>query len=488
MKAIILAAGLGTRLRPITNEKSKALVEVNGTSLLENQINCLDRNEISEIVIVTGYMHEQIESFIEKINVNTSIDLVRNEDYSNTDNLYSFLLTEEVCKNEEIILMNGDIFVRDEVFDKIIEFEHSCIACDFKNYDQEAMKVTGEREKLEGISKDIGRDSSLATSIDIYKFSDDKSRKLYEIASDIFDPNEKQWTELAIDKLLKEEQDVKACDIGSQDWAEIDNLEDLLDAEKKFSDVNIEDYDRIIIDLDGTVYLDDKAIEGSKEAIEVIRENNSEIRFMSNNSSSTNEKYQEKLEKIGIKAHLPEIVISTDMVISELKERNITEVFVLGTERMKQKLKDGEIEHSEQADMVVVGFDKELTYNKVKKACLKIQGGAEFLLAHKDLRCPTNRGFIPDAGSIGQMISSTTKKEPKKIFGKPTDEMADYLKSDKKTLVIGDRLSTDIKLGQKMGADTILVLSGDSTRIDVEKSKNPNPTLVIKNLGKIKDL
>lgn len=486
MKAVILAAGLGTRLRPITNEKPKSLVEVNNVPILENQINCLDRSDIEEIVVVTGYMHDRIRKFLDKQETSTDVTIVKNEDFSNTDNLYSFLLTEDQCKGEEFLLMNGDIFVQEEVFDRVIEKDGGCIACDFKSYDEEAMKVLGNRENLTEISKSVSEDDFLATSIDIYKFSKKQSDILYDIGSEIFDSEESQWTELAINQLLDEIK-IKACDIESEPWAEIDNIDDLLYAEKIFSDITLEEYDRFILDLDGTVYLDDKEIDGSKEAINFLQKKGKEIKYMSNNSSSTNRKYQKKLQNIGIDARESDIIISTDMVITYLKDRDVDKAYLLGTKEMRNKFEKEGISHSENSDIVVVGFDKELTYKKARKACIKIQEGSDFLLAHKDLRCPTNNGFIPDAGAIGKLVSSTVEEKPKKVFGKPTDEMVEFLKSGEKTLVIGDRISTDIKLGNKMDADTLLVLSGDSTRLEVEKSQI-KPDQVLQKLGEIKNI
>lgn len=486
MKSIILAAGLGSRLRPITNNRPKSLVKVNGTPILEKQIDCLDRDEIDEIVVVTGYMHNKIEKFVDKKESNTRITLVRNDNYSNTDNLYSFLLTEDICHNEDFILMNGDIFVEEEIFDKVIQNDRSCIACDFKNYDEEAMKVVGDRNNLTGISKDISEEECLATSIDVYKFSQEDSIKLYDIATRIFDSSKSQWTEIAINKLLNYEELIEACDIGSEPWAEIDNTEDLLNAEKIFSKINPNEYDRFILDLDGTVYLDDEEIEGSTDAIEHFRDEGIEIKFMSNNSSNTNTAYQKKLEKIGIQVSESDIIISTDMVISYLKETDTDKAFLLGTEEMRNKFEKEGIIHDDNGDTVVVAFDKDLAYDKVKTACLNIQNGADFLLAHKDLRCPTSKGFIPDAGAIGKLISSTVKDSPIKVFGKPTDEMVKFLNSEKKTLVIGDRLSTDIKLGEKMNADTLLVLSGDATRAEVEENQIKLDQ-ILRRLGELQD-
>jgi len=109
MKAIILAAGIASRLRPLTNNSPKCLLEIGEKNLLQRTINALIANKINDIIIVTGYLHEMIETFVTQHYPNLQIEFIHNEKYESTNNIYSLWLTQKSVLNTDIILLDSDI-------------------------------------------------------------------------------------------------------------------------------------------------------------------------------------------------------------------------------------------------------------------------------------------------------------------------------------------------------------------------------------------
>ena len=142
-------------------------------------------------------------------------------------------------------------------------------------------------------------------------------------------------------------------------------------------------------------------------------------------------------------------------------------------------------------DIVVIGFDKTLTYEKLTNACTYIRNGALFLATHLDINCPMKGGFIPDCGAMCALITLSTGKEPKYV-GKPFKETVDMVASGtgvdrEKITFVGDRLYTDVATGGKNGAKGVLVLTGEATVDDI-KTSDVKPDAVyegIKEMGEI---
>ena len=117
MKAVILAAGRGTRLPEITKNKPKSLIKIAGKTILERQIDILLRNNIKEIYIVVGYKAEKIKDKIKKFR---NIEIIENKYYATTDNIYSLYLTQDKVKNNEFILLNGDTVFEENIIRELI--------------------------------------------------------------------------------------------------------------------------------------------------------------------------------------------------------------------------------------------------------------------------------------------------------------------------------------------------------------------------------
>jgi len=248
-----------------------------------------------------------------------------------------------------------------------------------------------------------------------------------------------------------------------------------------------------ILDLDGTVYLGDKILEGSIEFLQELEKNNIIFKFFTNNSSKNAEFYINRIKKMGYNLSDDKMLISTHVIINYIKENMPNKkVFILGTEYLKNDFRSANINVvTDDADVVVVGFDTSLAYENVSKACTFIRNGATFLGVNPDFNCPTEDGFIPDCGSICAMITASTGVIPE-FFGKPSFHTLKYVLNDtgfreEEIAFVGDRLYTDIAIGKDNDSVTILVLSGEAKLEDLNESEI-QPTLIFNSLGGVKNV
>lgn len=246
----------------------------------------------------------------------------------------------------------------------------------------------------------------------------------------------------------------------------------------------------VFLDMDGTVYLGEKLIPGTKGFLSALRKKQINYYYLSNNSSRSKTDYVSKLERLGIPASTEEIILSTDGVIDFLLGRKIDKTYVVGTLSMKDMFIHAGIEvDSQNPTYIILGYDTELNYLKIKTAALFLQKKIPMLATHKDLVCPTQEGPIPDVGAIMALFKKATGKLPEKIFGKPNKEMLDHIiKRHEATandlVIIGDRIYTDMEMANRIGCDFILVLSGETQKEDVSKLKT-KPTLIVDNLSQL---
>ena len=233
MQAIILAAGVGSRLRPITNELPKCLVQVNGKSIIEYQIDAYLDAEIEEIIVLTGYMQEKLVKFLKSKYQNVKITFINNDYYRTTNNMYSLYLEKDLIKGE-FIMSNADVvFSKDMVKLLLKNKEDSIIAVEKDMYNEESMKIVVSKNKVKSISKQIEKSKAYGTSIDLYKFNKEATELMFTEISYIInkDKNLNSWTEVALDSILYKTI-FKPMNIGERFWYEIDNHEDLKSADK----------------------------------------------------------------------------------------------------------------------------------------------------------------------------------------------------------------------------------------------------------------
>jgi len=234
IRAIILSAGRGSRLKPLTDHKPKCLVNINKISLLERQIKILAHNGVKEITVVIGYLAENVRKKFRNYR-EANIKFITNKDYIKTNNMYSLMLAQKENQNG-FILMNGDVLFDSKIIKALIESDHGNVfPVDQNNYYQEAMKIIVKDGLIKSISKDIPASESSGCSVDIYKFSKQGSKKLFEKINDIIKNQKRvnQWTEMAIQEIFSK-INVYPVYIGGNKWMDIDDFDDLKKAKKIF--------------------------------------------------------------------------------------------------------------------------------------------------------------------------------------------------------------------------------------------------------------
>ncbi len=230
------------------------------------------------------------------------------------------------------------------------------------------------------------------------------------------------------------------------------------------------------LDMDGTIYLGEKWIPGAREFLDRIKATGREYIFLTNNSSKNPAVYVEKLARMGLAVSEDAILTSGQATIWYLKKHYPgKKVFLLGNALLREEfLQAGISLEDEHPDVVVTGFDTSLTYEKMCKVCDFVREGLPYLSTHPDYNCPTETGFIPDAGAIHAFIHASAFRYPDRIIGKPNTDIVDYLlerlgTEDRSSIaMVGDRLYTDIAAGINGGLHSILVLSGEATLKDAE--------------------
>ena len=247
-----------------------------------------------------------------------------------------------------------------------------------------------------------------------------------------------------------------------------------------------------VLDLDGTVYLGNRILDGALEFLQLLKEKNIKFKFFTNNSSKNTKVYVERIRKMGYHIEEDMMLISNHVIINYLKKHAPDKtVFVLGNEYLQNDFKEAGISLvDDNPDIVVVGFDTSLAYDNLTKACTFIRNGARFLGVNPDFNCPIEGGYIPDCGSICALITASTGAKPE-YFGKPTAHTLQYILEDTgfkedEIAIVGDRLYTDIALGKGNNVTTILVLSGESQLVDIPTSE-VKPTLIFPSLKEVKE-
>lgn len=238
-----------------------------------------------------------------------------------------------------------------------------------------------------------------------------------------------------------------------------------------------------LLDMDGTIYHENTLIPGASEFLQTLKAQGKKYVFMTNNSSKSNSAYVKKLNALGIIADENNVVSSMNSTISYLNKRKRgAKVCLVGTQSFREELENNGIKivppssSEDDIDYVVVGFDTELTYEKIEKACFYISRGTEYIATNIDLKCPVRDDrFIPDCGAICNLIGAAVNKEPL-FFGKPSKEMvitASELHNVPldKIMCIGDRLYTDIACGINAGVITGVVFTGETKPDDILKTK-----------------
>ncbi len=186
--------------------------------------------------------------------------------------------------------------------------------------------------------------------------------------------------------------------------------------------------------------------------------------------------YIEKLKKMGIRSSRSDFYTSVDATLDYLSSiPPYKKIYAFGTASFKEQLREGGVNVtdslSDGIDCLLMGFDTELTFQKLEHACIILGRGVDYIATNPDWLCPTWYGFVPDCGSVAEMLRKATGRSPR-FIGKPRPDMVVSAMeitgyTPEETVVVGDRLYTDIACGINAGVDTVLVLSGESKAADI---------------------
>jgi arabinose operon protein AraL len=265
--------------------------------------------------------------------------------------------------------------------------------------------------------------------------------------------------------------------------------------------------DGFVFDLDGTVYLGEAALPGAVDGITELRRRNKRMVFVSNKPLEPRQVYADKLRRLGIPTH-PDAVITSALVLGHYLARTAPDLrlYVVGEPNLVTELRSHgltvvdeqmdqdpkEVIDPHGIDAVVVAFDRTLDYRKINTAYQALCRGARFLATNADKACPMPGGAIPDAGATIAALEHITGRQVELVAGKPSPLIAQValerlgVPADR-CMMVGDRLETDIRMGQQAGMATAVVLTGVSKRQDVALMPSP-PDFVINNLGELPGL
>ena len=270
-----------------------------------------------------------------------------------------------------------------------------------------------------------------------------------------------------------------------------------------------------LLDMDGTLYLDDRLFPGAADFLAKIRACGGKYLFLTNNSSKGVDAYVAKMTRLGVPTAPADFLTSVDALIVFLERTygaavKKKKMYVVGTRSFCAQLAAAGFLLTETPDddteILILGFDRELTYRKLEDACrLLVRGvqeartsgdakaaaglpAVDYYATNPDWVCPTAFGSVPDCGSMAWMLEKATGRLPK-FIGKPEPDMALLAMaqcgcSAAETLLIGDRLYTDIACGNRAGVDTAFVLSGEGTLADLAKGQG-KPTYIFENVSEV---
>ena len=234
MKALILAAGLGSRLAPLTDTLPKALVKVNGMPILFRQIECLRQNGVSDITVVCGYLADVLKSGVHA--AFPDIHIIENTEYAETNNMYSAYLARGRFAGLPFVMMNADVFFDPSVIRTLLEDKNeNAVVVEIGRYLEESMKVARSGDRLSRISKQIPPGEAYGTSIDVYKFSAAGGKAFFDKCAEYIEGRKerKLWSEVALNDIFSSTA-FRACPLAGR-WLEIDNHEDLAQAQALFA-------------------------------------------------------------------------------------------------------------------------------------------------------------------------------------------------------------------------------------------------------------
>lgn len=266
------------------------------------------------------------------------------------------------------------------------------------------------------------------------------------------------------------------------------------------------DIQGFVFDLDGTVYLGEHALPGSVDAIATLRAQDKRVLFVSNKPLEPRASYAAKLTRLGMPTEPCDVITSAYVMGHYLAqhEPDLT-LYVIGERSLREELRGHGLHvldelrgqdtqaviDPKEIDAVIVAFDRTLDYRKLNTAYQALLHGARFFATNADKACPMPGGSIPDAGGTIAALEHMTGRKLELLAGKPSTLTMQVALDElglppQQVMMVGDRLETDILMGQQAGMVTAVTLTGVANRADVAAMASP-PDYVINNLGELLD-
>lgn len=253
-------------------------------------------------------------------------------------------------------------------------------------------------------------------------------------------------------------------------------------------------YDQLILDLDGCVWRGSEPIQGSVEAIGALRGAGKRLAFVTNDSRHALEDHVRKLWGLGLRASLGDVVSAGAAMQHLLADtRRGRTAFVIGGESFVRHVADAGCrvlngtDLASRAELALVAHSERLVYDDLRNAALAVRRGADLLATSRDATLPMPDGLWPGTGSILAAVETASGRRAT-IVGKPEPQLF-YTALDRlgegRTLVVGDRLDSDIAAAAKAGLDSALVLTGGTSRQEADAAEEPRPTFVAESLGEL---
>ncbi|MEY7851204.1 HAD-IIA family hydrolase [Natrarchaeobius sp. A-rgal3] len=255
------------------------------------------------------------------------------------------------------------------------------------------------------------------------------------------------------------------------------------------------DREAAIVDLDGTVYLGDRLVPGADNAIETLRARGLDVLFLTNKAIEDRSHHCRKLRGLGVSATREDVItsgwVTAQYVADEYPDH---EAFVVGEEPLLAELERAGIDVTtgSPGELLVVSMDREFDYEQLELAQRTLEGGGPFLATNPDRTCPTETGSIPDAAGMIGAVEGVTGRSVDAVLGKPSpvtiDTALEALSADPRNcLIVGDRLETDVEMGNKAGMESVLVLTGATERSAISDS-SASPDHIVDSLADVESV
>lgn len=255
-------------------------------------------------------------------------------------------------------------------------------------------------------------------------------------------------------------------------------------------------YEGAVLDLDGTVYRGDELLPGAATVVERLREAGLRTLFFSNNPTKSREEYAERLAGLGVEVDAGEVLSAGTVTTRFLADEHAADaIFLIGSDGLRRQFEAASLDlvaDATTADVLVASWDRGFDYGDMLAGYRALEAGATFYGTDPDLLVPAAEGMVPGSGSIVNAVGGIVETEPRKILGKPSAEaqraaLETLDVPPERCLVVGDRLNTDVELGERAGMTTVLVRTGVTTDADLATS-DVQPDFVINSLADLESV